>query len=109
MKTEAIKNEFDIAPGSAAVDKIDRKYLRYVQEFQGDAFEDAFNAFRAKDIGAIERSLKNLADSQNTALFLIGLGAMIIEREKLFVKAGYVSYIEYTQHSLKNTTCPYPR
>jgi ribosomal protein S8 len=103
---EVIKNEFDIVPGAAAVDKIDRKYLRYVQEFQGTAFEDAFNAFRTKDIGQIEQALKNLADSQNTALFLIGLGAMIIEREKLFIKAGYVSYIEYTQHLFEEYDIP---
>jgi hypothetical protein len=105
MRTEVIKNEFEVTP-PGTLDKIDRKYLRYVQEFQGATVEDAFNAFCTKDINVIEQAFKNLADSQNTALFLIGLGAMIIEREKLFIKAGYISYIEYTQHLFEEYDMP---
>jgi hypothetical protein len=103
-KQDAIQNIFD-SPG-ASLDRIDKRYLRYVQEFQGAAVEDAVTAFRTKDISVIEGTLKKLAESRNTASFLIGIGAVIIEREKLYRAAGYNSYIEYTRHLLEDLDIP---
>lgn len=104
-KQEIIKNVFGGQPGTA-LDKIDKKYLQYVQEFQGAAVADAITAFRTKDITAIETTLKNLAGSMNTASLLIGLGAVIIEREKLYRAAGYNSYLEYAQHLFDDFDIP---
>jgi hypothetical protein len=103
-KQEAIQNIFD--GSGAALDKIDKRYLRYVQEFQGAAVNDAITAFRTKDISVIEGTLKKLAESRNTASFLIGIGAVIIEREKLYRDAGYNSYLEYTRHLLEDLDIP---
>jgi hypothetical protein len=103
-KQEVIQNIFD--GSEAALDRIDKRYLRYVQEFQGAAVEDAITAFRTKDVSVIEGTLRKLAESRNTASFLIGIGAVIIEREKLYLKAGYASYIEYSQHLLEDLDIP---
>jgi hypothetical protein len=102
-KQDVIQNIFD---SGAAPDRIDKRYLRYVQEFQGAAVEDAITAFRTKDISVIEGTLKKLAESRNTASYLIGIGALIIERERLYHEAGYNSYIEYTQHLLEDLDIP---
>jgi hypothetical protein len=105
-KQEIIQNIFDGLPEAAALDRIDKKYLRYVQDFQGAAVQDAYTAFRTKDIGKIEKTLRKLAESRNTAAYLIGLGAVIIEREKLYRQAGYTSYIEYTRHLFEDIDIP---
>ena len=97
-KQEIIQNVFDGPESRAIVERMDKKYLRYAQEFQGAAVKDAITAFRTKDITIIEPTLKKLSDAQNTASFLIGMGAVIIERERLFKMAGYNSYLEYAQH-----------
>jgi hypothetical protein len=94
-KQETIQNLFDGVPAIQS-DKLDKKYLQYVQQFQGAAANDALNAFRTRDITKIEAALKNLAVSRATASYLIGIGAPIIEREKLYRAAGYRSYLEYT-------------
>jgi hypothetical protein len=104
-KQEVIQNIFDGTLGGQ-IDKIDKKYLRYVKEFQGAAVMDAITAFRTKNLAVIEETLKKLADSRNTASFLIGIGAVIIEREKLYRAAGYSSYIEYTQHLFEDMDIP---
>jgi hypothetical protein len=104
-KQEAIQNLFDGVPAIQS-DKLDKKYLQYVQQFQGAAADDALNAFRTRDITKIEDALKNLAVSRTTASYLIGIGALIIEREKLYRAAGYRSYLEYTQHLLEDLDIP---
>jgi hypothetical protein len=68
--------------------------------------EDTLNAFRTRDLNKIETALKNLSVSRTAASYLIGIGALIIEREKLYRKAGYRSYIEYTQHLLEDLDIP---
>jgi hypothetical protein len=105
-KQEAIQNLFDGIPASQQSDKLDKKYLQYVQQFQGAAANDALNAFRTRDITKIEAALKNLAVSRTTASYLIGIGALIIEREKLYRAAGYRSYLEYTRHLLEDLDIP---
>jgi hypothetical protein len=104
-KQESIQNLYDGLSGVPS-EKLDKKYLQYVQEFQGAAAEDALNAFRTRDLSQIESALKNLSVSRTTASYLIGIGALIIEREKLYRAAGYRSYIEYTQHLLENLDIP---
>jgi hypothetical protein len=104
-RQNAIQNIFD-GPSGVLSDKLDKKYLQYVQQFQGAAAEDALNAFRTKDINKIEAALKNLAVSRTTASYLIGIGALIIEREKLYRLAGYRSYLEYTRHLLEDLDIP---
>jgi hypothetical protein len=105
-KQDAIQNLFDNSLSAVSSDKVDKKYLQYVQQFQGAAAEDALNAFRTRDITKIEAALKNLAVSRSTASYLIGMGALIIEREKLYRPAGYRSYLEYTQHLLEDLEIP---
>jgi hypothetical protein len=104
-KQKSIQNLYDGVSGVPA-DKLEKKYLRYVQQFQGAAAVDALAAFRTRDLGRIEAALKNLAVSRSTASYLIGIGALIIEREKLYRAAGYRSYIEYTQHLLHDLDIP---
>jgi hypothetical protein len=104
-KQEVIQNLFDGIPAIQS-DKLDKKYLQYVQQFQGSAAEDALNAFRTRDLDQIESALKNLSVSRTTASYLIGIGALIIEREKLYRKAGYRSYIEYARHLLEDIDIP---
>jgi hypothetical protein len=104
-KQGVIQNLFDGIPAIQS-DKLDKKYLQYVQQFQGAAAEDALNAFRTRDINKIEAALKNLSVSRTTASYLIGIGALIIEREKLYRAAGYRSYLEYTMHLLKDLDIP---
>jgi hypothetical protein len=105
-KQEVIQNLFNSIPAIQQSDKLDKKYLQYVQQFQGAAADDALNAFRTKDITKIEAALKNLAVSRTTASYLIGIGALIIEREKLYRTAGYRSYLDYTQHLLEDLDIP---
>jgi hypothetical protein len=50
-KQDVIQNIFD--DSGVSLDRIDKRYLRYVQEFQGAAVEDAIIAFRTKDISII--------------------------------------------------------
>jgi hypothetical protein len=104
-KQESIQNLYDGFSGVPAA-KLDKKYLQYVQQFQGAAAEDALSAFRTRNLARIEATLKNLAVSRTTTSYLIGIGALIIEREKLYREAGYRSYIEYTQHLLADLDIP---
>jgi hypothetical protein len=67
---------------------------------------DALSAFKSKELNTIENTLKKLAVSRSTASYLIGIRALIIEREKLYRAAGYHSYLEYTQHLLEDLDFP---
>jgi hypothetical protein len=96
MKTNAIKNEFD---GSAAqIAKFDRKYLRYVKEYdQPDSVADrVFAALRAGNLEQIESSLAVVANNMRANILLIGLSCLVIEREGIYIEAGYRSYLEYS-------------
>jgi hypothetical protein len=96
MKNDAIKNELD---GSfSQLDKLSRKYLRFVKEYnQPDSIaESVFEALKSKDIEQIETSLSVVANNMRSNLLLIGLSCLIIEREDLYRKAGFRSYLEYS-------------
>jgi hypothetical protein len=99
-KTKAIQNQFD---GSfPATDKYDSKYFKYLgslRESSGSVLE----AFRTKDIGRIEQAIRQITDSIQSRIFLIGMGCVIIDRERLYEDAGYRSYFEYAKHLYEET------
>jgi hypothetical protein len=99
IKQDVIQNTFD--GSGAAMDKYDRKYLKYLENFRTNKIaESVFEAFRTRDLPTIEDALKNLANSVNNYIFLIGTGCLIIEREHLYRDAGCNSYLEYAQKHL---------
>jgi hypothetical protein len=96
MKNAVIKNEFDGALGR--LEKLDRKYLRFMRgcDAPGGVQAAVFEALRSKDIGQIEASLVNVANNMRSNLLLIGMSCLVIERESLYQKAGFRSYLEYS-------------
>jgi hypothetical protein len=99
-KEKIIVNSYD-SPFPAR-DRYDSKYFKYlgnVQEASGDILE----AFRTKDIFKIENAIKNLADSMKNHIFIIGMGCVIIDREALYVDAGFHSYLDYAKHLYEKT------
>jgi hypothetical protein len=96
MKTAAIKNEFEGPAGQLT--KFDRKYLHYVKEYdQPDSIADkVFSALRAGNLEQIETSLTVVANNMRANILLIGLSCLIIEREGIYIEAGYRSYLEYS-------------
>ncbi len=96
-KQEIIKNDFDndvLVPN-----RFEKKYLRFIDDFsQRDSLADEiFEALKSKDIEKIEASMVMLANSIRSNVLLIGLTCLVIERERIFKKAGYNSYLEYSQ------------
>jgi hypothetical protein len=93
---EAIKNEYD---GVLVPNRFEKLYLKFIEDFsKRDALADeVFDALKSKDIDKIESSMVTLANSVRTNLLLIGLTCLIVERENIYKKAGYHSYIEYSQ------------
>jgi hypothetical protein len=99
-KRETIQNTIDESLGGA-LDKYDRKYLKYLEIFRTNKIaESVFAAFRTKDLPTIEEALKQLANSVNNYILLIGTGCLIIERERLYRDIGCNSYLEYAQKHL---------
>jgi hypothetical protein len=96
MKNAIIKNEFDGPLGQ--LDKLDRKYLRFMQDYEtpGGIQTTVFEALRSKDIEKIEASLVNVANNMRSNLLLIGMSCLVIERENLYQKVGFRSYLEYS-------------
>jgi hypothetical protein len=95
MKNAVIKNEFESPLGQ--LDKLDRKYLRFMQDTQSDSIQSSvFAALRSKDIEQIETSLVNVANNMRSNLLLIGMSCLVIERENLYRAAGCRSYLEYS-------------
>jgi hypothetical protein len=94
---KAIKNEYDEAV--LIPNRFEKKYLKFIENFsQRDALADQiFDALKSKDIKKIEISMAALANSIRTNILLIGLTCLIIERENIYKRAGYNSYIEYSQ------------
>jgi hypothetical protein len=98
---KAVRNEYD---GEVLVpNRFEKKYLKFVDDFsQRDPIaDDIFAAIRSKDVDKIEASMIALANSIRTNVLLIGLTCLIVERENIYKKAGYHSYIEYSQTLLE--------
>jgi hypothetical protein len=97
MENVVIKNEFD-GPLSQ-LDNLDRKYLRFMQDYSqtGGIQASVFDALRSQDIEQIESSLVGVANNMRSNLLLIGMSCVVIDREGLYRKAGYNSYLEYSE------------
>jgi hypothetical protein len=94
-KEKAIINRFD---GAVTVtDKYESKYFKYLGNVRQSG-ASLLDAFKSQDIASIETAIKHLADSIRNHIILIGLGCVIIDREGLYAKAGYNSYLEYAKH-----------
>lgn len=98
---KAIKNEYDA--DILIPNRFEKKYLKFIEDFsrRDDLADQIFDALKSKDIGKIETSMAALANSIRTSVLLIGLTCLIIERESVYKKAGYNSYIEYSQTLLE--------
>jgi hypothetical protein len=98
---ETILNEYE--EGILVPNRFEKKYLKFVDDFsRRDALADEiFEALKSKDIEKIEASMVSLANSVRTNILLIGLTCLIVERENIYKKAGYQSYIEYSQTLLE--------
>jgi hypothetical protein len=99
-KQEIVQNTYENEIGGQ-LDKYDRKYLKYLENFKTNKLAvSVFEAFRTKNLATIEDTLKSLAESTNTYLYLIGTGCLIIDRERLYEEIGCNSYLEYAQKRL---------
>jgi hypothetical protein len=96
-----IKNEYD--EDILIPNRFEKKYLKFIEDFsRRDVLADEiFEALKSKNIEKIEASMVSLANSIRTNILLIGLTCLIVERENIYKKAGYHSYIEYSQTLLK--------
>jgi hypothetical protein len=104
-KQETLKNQYD--GESTQLDKYDKKYFKFMQDFQNKTALAAFDSFRTKDLTSIENTLRQLAFSITSNAYIMGIGYLIIEREKLYIKAGYSSYFEYIQYLMDDSELPY--
>jgi hypothetical protein len=94
---KAIRNEYE--EDVLLPNRFEKKYLKFVEDFsRRDALADeVFGALKSKDVKKIETAMVSLANSIRTNILLIGLTCLIVERENIYKKAGYHSYIEYSQ------------
>jgi hypothetical protein len=94
---QTIKNEYD--DGALVPSRFEKKYLRFVDDFsrRDTLADEIFEALKSKDLTKIEASMITLANSVRTNILLIGLTCLVIERERIYKRAGYYSYIEYSQ------------
>ena len=99
-----VSNQFSAE--NTQLDKYDKKYLRHFQDFQNKAAIEAFEAFRTKDLTTIENTLKLLTQSVTNNMYIIGIGCLIIEREKLYLKAGYIRYYDYAKYIFDDADLP---
>jgi hypothetical protein len=94
---ESIKNEYD--DGILFPQQFEKKYLKFIDNFsrRDTLADEVFEALKSKDIKKIEAAMATLANSVRNNLLLIGLTCLVIERENIYRRAGYHSYIEYSQ------------
>jgi hypothetical protein len=85
-----------------ASDRYVSKYFKYLGNIQ-DSGTDIIEAFKTRDIDQIEKAIKNLTNSMKNHIFLIGMGCVIIDREALYAKAGFHSYLDYARHLYEAT------
>jgi len=100
-KQELIRNEYGgdvLLPG-----RFEKKYLKFIEDLSsGDPLAGrASEALKSKDVDKIESAMVALANSIRTNLLLVGLICLVVEQERIYRKAGYRSYIEYSQTLLE--------
>jgi hypothetical protein len=93
-RQSVIVNRFD-GPGPLP-DKYEAKYFKYLGTLR-DTGADIIEAFGSRDIRKIKKAIKNIANSINNHVVLIGLACVIIDREQLYVDAGYKSYLDFVK------------
>jgi hypothetical protein len=93
-KQKAIVNQYD--GGLQPLDKYEAKYFKYLGTLR-DTGEDIIEAFRSHDIQKIRQAIKDISNSINNHVFLIGLACVIIDREQLYIDAGYRSYLDFVK------------
>jgi hypothetical protein len=103
-KQEAIKNQYENE--NTQLDKYDKKYFKFMADYQNRSAQAAFDSFRTKDVASIENTLRNLTTAVTSNMYIIGIGCLIIEREKLYIKAGYASYFDYANHLFDDAELP---
>ena len=96
-KQELIRNEYGgdvLLPG-----RFEKKYLKFIEDLSsGDPLAGkASEALKSKDVDKIESAMMALVNSIRTNLLLVGLICLVVEQERIYRKAGYRSYIEYSQ------------
>jgi hypothetical protein len=97
MKNAIIKNEFN-APFGAS-DKLEKKYIRYLQDMGANSIhQSVFESLKSRDIDRIEESMLSIANSMRSNILLFGLSCVVIDRENIYRKAGFNSYLEYADH-----------
>jgi hypothetical protein len=92
-KEKAIVNRYD---SPFPVDRYDSKYFKYLGSLQKTS-GDILEAFRSKDIQKIRQAIKDISNSISNHVVLIGLACVIIDREQLYIDAGYKSYLDFVK------------
>jgi hypothetical protein len=93
-KLKVIANQYD-GP-RPPVDKYEAKYFKYLGTLR-ETGADIIAAFGSRDIKQIKQAIKNISNSINNHVVLIGLACVIIDREQLYIDAGYKSYLDFVK------------
>jgi hypothetical protein len=93
-KLKAIANQYD-GPRSP-VDKYETRYFKYLGTLR-ETGEEIIAAFGSRDIKRIKQVVKDISNSINNHVVLIGLACVIIDREQLYIDAGYKSYLDFVK------------
>jgi hypothetical protein len=93
-KQKVITNQYD-GP-RPLVDKYEARYFKYMGTLR-ETGADIIAAFGSHDVNQIKQTIKDISNSINNHVFLIGLACVIIDREQLYVDAGYRSYLDFVK------------
>jgi hypothetical protein len=91
-KLKAIVNQYD-GP-RPPVDKYEAKYFKYLGTLR-ETGADIIAAFGSHDIAQIKQAITSISNSINNHVVLIGLACVIIDREQVYIDAGYKSYLDF--------------
>jgi hypothetical protein len=93
-KQKAIVNQYD-GPRQLP-DKYEKKYFKYLGTLR-ETSADIIAALGSHDIAQIKRAIAAISNSINNHVVLIGLACVIIDREQLYIDAGYKSYLDFVK------------
>jgi hypothetical protein len=99
-RQKAIVNQYD-GP-RPIVGKYETKYFKYLGNLR-ETGEDIIAAFDSRNIKKIKQAIKNISNSINNHVVLIGLACVIIDREQLYIDAGYKSYLDFVKVMYEET------
>ena len=92
VKQKAIVNQYN----TSLVERYESRYFRYLGALR-ETGGDIITAFSSHDITKIKQALKSISNSINNHIFLIGMACVIIDREQLYIDAGYKSYLDFVK------------